>query len=255
MTTSVTLLTKIHDSRQMRQFDFALKSGLEGLEDLEVKILGTNSGKWVQVELSGEDENIAVNYLIKNMGVCPIDFGSIGRFSNLKGYIKNLYENEENLTVDIGVFKPTTVYPSIPLEKLQAQLTDGRKIPLKKIAELFGFCENLPVNVKILEVDEKENRIRAELSTLQIEKYKNWQSSLLDRLIIIGSSFHDIKTVLENAMLERDVINIETLGMFEHCLTCKLGTDATGLISKLGRTLRNAKFTVFNPKKTNKFLE
>jgi hypothetical protein len=45
------------------------------------------------------------------------------------------------------------------------------------------------------------------------------------------------------------------MGMFEHALTCKLGTDAAGLISKIGRKLRNARFTVFNPRKIRKFLE
>ena len=43
--------------------------------------------------------------------------------------------------------------------------------------------------------------------------------------------------------------------MFEHVLTCKLGTDAAGLIPKIGRNLRNAKFAVFNPKRLREFLE
>jgi hypothetical protein len=42
--------------------------------------------------------------------------------------------------------------------------------------------------------------------------------------------------------------------MFEHALTCKLGTDATGLIPKIGRYMRNAAFIVFNPKKIISFL-
>jgi hypothetical protein len=60
---------------------------------------------------------------------------------------------------------------------------------------------------------------------------------------------------LEHARLERDVISVESLGMFEHALVCKLGTDAAGLIRQLGRNLGNAKFTVFNPKSLRKFLE
>jgi hypothetical protein len=56
------------------------------------------------------------------------------------------------------------------------------------------------------------------------------------------------------AGLNRDVIDVETLGMFEHALVCKLGTDAAGLIGRVGRKLRKAKFTVFNPKKTFVFL-
>jgi len=44
------------------------------------------------------------------------------------------------------------------------------------------------------------------------------------------------------------VIDIETMGMFEHALTCKLGTNAAGLVSLVGRYLRNSVFVVFNAK-------
>ena len=54
--------------------------------------------------------------------------------------------------------------------------------------------------------------------------------------------------VLERTRLNRDVIGMEALGLFEHALTCKLGTDAAGLIPRIGRYMRHADFSVFNPK-------
>ena len=60
--------------------------------------------------------------------------------------------------------------------------------------------------------------------------------------------------MLERTRLNRDVIGIETLGMFEHALTCKLGTDAAGLISIVGRYMRNSVFVIFNAKKSIDFL-
>jgi hypothetical protein len=71
----------------------------------------------------------------------------------------------------------------------------------------------------------------------------------LDRLIILGASQGEIETVLERTRLNRDIIGIEELGMFEHALTCKLGTDAAGLVSRVGRYMRNSRFIVFNPKR------
>jgi hypothetical protein len=71
----------------------------------------------------------------------------------------------------------------------------------------------------------------------------------LDRLIILGASLGEIETVLERTRLNRDIISVEELGMFEHALTCKLGTDAAGLVSQVGRYMRNSRFIVFNPKK------
>jgi hypothetical protein len=64
----------------------------------------------------------------------------------------------------------------------------------------------------------------------------------------------DVEWVMERARLGRDVVDVEALGLFEHVLTCKLGTDAAGLIPRVGRFLRFARFVVFNPRKVLVFL-
>ena len=252
--TTLTLLTKINDDSQLKQISKALNFSFKGLE-VEVKILGVVADGWVQIALAGEDERIATNYLIKEVGVCPSNFGNVKKFSTLKGYIKNFGKNGADLSVDVGVFQPKIGYATIELRRLQAQLVDGRKIAFRKIAELFGLCEYLPVSVKIIGLNEEESRIDAELSSKQIRKYVVWRESLLDRLLVLGPALNEVKATIEHARLERDVIDVEPLGLLEHALTCKLGTDAAGLIPKIGRNLKNAKFTVFNPKALRDFLK
>jgi len=251
--TTLTLLTKINNDNQLKQIDKALKLEFEGLE-VEAKILGTVADGWVQIALAGEDEGIATNYVIKEIGLCPSSFGNVKKFSTPNGYISILKKNGEELSVDVGVFEPKVVHAIIPLRRLQAQLMGGRKIGLGKIAELFGFCKGLPVSVKVTRLSEEESFIEAELSALQVEKYEGWRESLLDRLIVLGSSLYEVKRTLDYARLNRDIISVEPLGMFEHALACKLGTDAAGLIPKIGRALKDAKFTVFNPKRLREFL-
>jgi hypothetical protein len=251
--TTLTLLKKIDNDNQLKQLDKALKLPLNGLE-VEIKILGTVSNGWVQIALSGEDEGIATNYVIKELGLCPSSFENVRKISTLKGYIKNIGKTGAELSVDVGVFEPKIVHATIALLRLQAQLVDGRKIALRKIAELFGFCEGLPLNIKINGLNEEKSHIDAELSSKQIRKYAVWRESLLDRLLVFGPSLHDIKTTIEHAKLDRDVIDVEPLGLFEHALTCKLGTAAAGLIPKIGRNLKNARFDVFNPKVLRDFL-
>ncbi len=251
--TALTLLTKISNNSQLKQVDRALKFSFKGLE-VDAKIPGTVADGWVQLALSGEDEGIATNYVIKEIGLCPTNFGNVRKFSTLKGYIKNFGKNDGELSIDVGVFQPKTVYATIPLRRLQAHLVDGKKVALRKIAELFGLCEDLPVSVKILGLNEEESRIDAELSSGQIKKYAVWRESLLDRLLVLGSSLHEINMALERAKMDRDVIDVEPLGLLEHALTCKLGTDAAGLIPRIGRNLKNARFAVFNPKRLRKFL-
>jgi hypothetical protein len=252
--TTLTLLTKINNDHQLKQVDKALKLAFEGLE-VEAKILGTAADRWVRIALAGEDEGIATNYVIKEIGLCPSNFGNVKKLSTLNGYISSLKKNGEELSVDVGVFEPKSVHAIIPLQRLQTQLVDGRKVALGKIAELFGFCKDLPVNVKVTRLSEEESCMEVELSSGQIGKYAVWRESLLDRLLVLGSPLHEINMTLEHARLDRDVIDVETLGLLEHALTCKLGTDAAGLIPKIGRNLKNAKFAVFNPKRLRQFLE
>lgn len=251
--TTLTLLVKNGGHKRLQQIGKTLNLAFEGLE-VEARILGTFADRWVQIALAGEDEEIATNYVIKEIGICPNSFGNIRKSSALKGYITNFKKNGEEMTVDVGVFQPKIIHATIPLCRLQDQLVVGRKVDFGKIAELYGFCEDLPLSVKIIRFDEAESEIAAELSSDQVGKYRVWRESLLDRLLILGSSFHEIKMTLERAKLDRDVIGVEPLGMLGHALTCKLGTDAAGLIPKIGLKLRNAKFSVFNPKKLRRFL-
>lgn len=252
--TTKTLSTRIYDANQLRQIETIISRAFEGL-NVETKGLSAVAGRWVQLDVSGEDEAIASNYLAKNFGFCPSSLEKVKRFSVLKGYIINLEKSKEDLHVDVGVFEPNLVYAAVPLRNLQAQLVDGRKVALKKILELFGFCNDFPINVKVRGMTAENDQIDAELPAIQVERYGQWTASLLDRLIIIGSSLPEVKRTINSTGLKRDIVNVEPLGMFEQALTCKLGTDAAGLISPMGQKLQNARFSVFNPKRITEFLE
>ena len=247
--TDLTLLIKTSNTRQIKQIDDLLKSEFENLS-VDVKILGNTAGNWVKIAISGEDEVIATSYINKKIGTSPISIKKVNNFSILKGYISKVDTVNQELKIDVGIFEPKIIQAAISSAYLRAQLADGKKIDLQKISEIFGFKENLPLGIKVVRLNDEENDVlQAELSDEQIEKIRLWQQSLLDRLIILGASIGEIETVLERTRLNRDIIGIEELGLFEHALTCKLGTDAAGLVSKVGRYMRNSKFIVFNPKK------
>jgi hypothetical protein len=251
---TVTLHAKAYSNFQLRLVDKFLKSKIKGL-DVETEICGITPRRWVQITVSGEDEKVAVRYLADEIGLCPTRLEDVERFAIIKGHIIAMDKNRGELHVDVGVFSPKIIDTTIPLQHLQAQLVDGRKVAFRKLVELFGFCENLPLTVKILNIDKEKNHVEAMLSEKQLNQYGNWMKSLLDRLIILGSSIYEVKLALRRAGLNRDVLNVESLGLFEFALTCKLGTDAAGLIPKVGKNLRSATFTVFNPKKVLAFLD
>jgi hypothetical protein len=248
--TTLTLLVKASHLGQVKQIDELLKTQFEEL-DVEVKVLTNSANKWVQVSLSGEDEAIAASYINKKIGTCPTNLENAKKMQFLKGYVSKLDFDRQELIVDVGIFEPKIVSAIIPLACLQTQLVNGKAVDLKKIAEMYSIAERLPLSIKpISSATEEAEGLQAELAVEQVKKLHDWQQSLLDRLIILGASKEKIEEVLERTRLNRDVIDVETLGMFEHALTCKLGTNAAGLVSVVGRYLRNSVFVVFNAKKS-----
>ncbi|MCL2172459.1 MAG: DUF2110 family protein [Candidatus Bathyarchaeota archaeon] len=249
--TSLTLLTKVYNKGQLKQIEMSLQATFEDL-DAQIQVLDKPVNRWVKVQVTGEDENVAKSYITKQIGICPNSIEEITVNTEWKGYLQKI-NTPEGLTVDIGILEQKPIYAHIPLNTIQTQLLNGADIPLKKITELFALGIDLPVSIKIknIQATAAENVIEAEFSPIQLELFKNWQNSLLDRLLILGITTDEATATIERTRLNRDVISIEPLGLFEQVLTCKLGTDATGLIPRIGRYMRNTQLLIFNPKKHN----
>lgn len=244
MTTAV-LASKIYNKNQLITVDEHLKTLFKGLK-VQIENIKLTTNNWIKLDFSGEDEKAALSYIEKEFGICPNHIENVKKFSTLKGYLTDLGESKDEIRVDIGVFYPQKSYVVIPLRRLQAQLADGRKTALSKMAELYGFLENTPIIIKITGLS--ENYAEAEIAEVQLATYKRWIKTLFDRLIVIGASQQEIRKALKNAKCQNDIIKIEPLGLFEHAVVCKLGTDAVGLIPKMGKHLSDAKLEAFKPK-------
>jgi len=241
---TVTLSTKVYNNSQMKLVDKTLKSMLNGLK-VETKIAAISSRALVEITVWGEDEKVALRFLDEEIGLCPTSFENVEKFSTVRGYISSL--KQEELHVGIGFSSSSTIDAVISLERLQAQLVDGRKMALKKIAELFGLVENSPLKVQVCRVNRGKSHVEAVLSEKQLSLYRNWTKLLLNRLVVLGASVGEIALALKRTGSNRDVVSIESLGLFEHSIVCKLGTDAVGLIPKIGGKLWTANFSIFNP--------
>lgn len=250
---TVTLSVKAYNNFQLKYVKKFLENTLKDLK-VEAKVCGVTRRGWVQVDVSGEDEQVALRYLADKVGLYPTHLKLIEKFSLVKGRIVNIDKRKDKLSIDVGIFAPKIVDAMVPLQYLQAQLVDGRKVALQKIAQLYGFQENLPLMVKISNVNEESNEIETILSEKQLAQYRQWTKSLQDRLIILGVTLEEIQSALKTTGINRDVVNTEQLGLFEYTITCKLGTDAVGLIPKIGKNLPTATLSVFNPKQIIEFL-
>jgi hypothetical protein len=251
-----TLLQKAYGDFRAEAMESLLKSMCKGLE-VQVKVRGSTVQGWVQVEVDGEDEAVALQLFSNEFGLAPTNIASVERFSVLCGKIVDSRRAADELLVDVGVFEPRVVHAKIRLQSLQAQLADGQNIPLQRLAQLFCLYDCVPLYVKILDADfnAQNGTFLAELSERQLALYTDWLRSMLDRLLILGATQRDVKHAVDASKHFRDVVRIESLGWLEHAVVCKLGTDAVGLIPAIGRMLRTATLTSFSPRKIQEIID
>jgi len=226
-----------------------------GLE-AEVKFKGKSGRQWVEVEVSGEDEAVALQLLDREIGLAPVSFDKVKRFSILRGRVVSPGKDDAKLVVDVGVLSPRVCDAAMSLQRLQAQLTDGKKPALPSLIKLYCLVDHMPLHVKIVSKGDVEDELmEAELSEYQMSQFSAWIRSSLDRLIVLGAWLHDIERAVKVSGHGRDVIRIESLGLLEHAVVCKLGTDAVGLMPKLGPHMPIALLAPFLPRKIRKIID
>jgi len=249
---TVTLLEKAYGEFSPKDFESIFRSMCKGL-NVRIRALGATRRGWIQIEVTGEDEEAAVNYLERYIGLAPVSMENLEKLSKIRSRILGP-KNQLELYVDIGVYSPKILDASIPLTRLQAQLTNGKNLALQLITKLFCLHAHFPLEIKVLDIDRKKEVIEAELSEAQLSTFTRWISSNLNRLIVLGAPFDVVEHAIKKLRLSRYVYGVESLGLLEQAVICKMGTDAEGLIPKLGPHLYNAVLASFSPRNIIKTL-
>lgn len=252
---TVVLLEKVYGPFSPETFEPVLLSLCKGLK-VGLRVVGKTNRGWIQTEVSGEDETATLHFIDREIGLAPISMDKLKKFSVIRGRVVFSGKSKNELYVDVGVFSPETYDAVVPLQTLQAQLADGMKLPLQRLIGLFCLYDNLPLKVKIASsVDAQKKLVEAELSEAQLSQITYWIRSRLDRLLVLGASFSDVEQAVRVSRHFRDVVKIESLGLLEQAVLCKLGTDAAGLIPKLGHLLPNAILAPFCPRKIGELID
>jgi hypothetical protein len=244
---TVTVLEKLYGSGSPETFEKVYSSLCRGLK-VHLSFAGTTSRGWVQMEVSGEDETATMSFLDREIGLAPVSLDRLEKLSVVRGKVVFSSRSKSELYVDLGVFSPKVCDAVILAQRLRAQLADGKETALQGLVELFCLYDNLPLEVKVVQdVEGKKETVEAILSRAQLSLFSGWVRCRFDRLIILGSLFFDVEQAVKR--LSRDIIRTDSLGTLEQVVLCKLGTDAVGLIPKLGRFLPDAVLVPFSPKK------
>ncbi len=246
---TVTVLEKLYGSGSPETFEKLYSNLISGLE-VQLRFAGTTDRGWIQLNVSGEDETVALSLIDREIGLAPASLDDIEKFSVMKGKVIFSSKSEEELIVDLRFSSEKPCDAVVSEKRLRAQLADGKEVPFRSLVALFCLYDNVPIEVKTVgDIDGKSETVEALLSETQLSLFRRWVRCRFDRLIVLGSLFSDVERAVKLSRHSRDIIKTESLGVLEQVVLCKLGTDAVGLIPKLGRYLKSAVLVPFSPKK------
>ncbi len=194
---------------------------------------------WLEVRARGEDAEAFVNVLMERFGSIPVESSRLERWDGLRGCIVGAGKVGFGVYVDMGIFEPVLRDGLYPLHRMRAQLADGVSKSCRGIIDETGLVDDFPVQVRVIGIE--GDRISVELSDETWGLFGSWRRLPFDRVVAIGAAKAEAESAVRAARLSYDVIRIEPLSLFAQCLVCKMGTDAPGVIAKLGDRLRGVK--------------
>jgi len=225
------------------------------ISELQVKMISvdiTEKG-WIQLVLDGEDAEAAKNFLYSKYGSV---YGLDDLYHGLmfRGKLVEPMKFGYGLYVDIGL-NSSSKDAFIPLYVLRKQLVNNVRKPLRQIIDRFALIENFPLEVKIMNVNQGTHEIDAELSVNQLSMFKKWMSTASDRIVICGSTRQQARKAIIKSGHLQDILSIERLGLLEHAVVCKYGSEAPGIISEIGKFLPKVPMKGFLPKSIKAFMK
>jgi hypothetical protein len=233
-----------------KDFILSLQNALQTLRgDLQATIRtdGFSKGGWATVSVDGRDAEILTELIARSQGRARTALGDV----ELGGVYEGIVDGDTSsiLGVDIGIETPGRENVRIMPEVLRAQLADGKDLRVEQIARDYCLFAGIRTTVRITRLEPDSRVIEGWFADSEIDRLSFWVGSHLDRILVTDCFRHEVESAIRRARLERDIVAVEGVTLTAHSVVCKLGTDAVGLIPKLGSILRNRELTPFVPKR------
>jgi len=223
-----------------------LSSGL----DVTVQ-LGVTSNGFVSAEVEGSDSEFFVELIKREMRLAPRNLSEIEVDDNFKAFVIGINAKRQNIEVEIGPVS-TNIKFEIAREALIAQLCDGKSVPIDRVTQAYCIQEGTPILVRVTSINPARRQIEAWISDDQVARFEQWRCERFHRIIAIGGSQDQLREAMPISRVERDIIQIEELSFTANSLVCKLGTDAPGIIAKIGRYISEFKLYAFLPERVDR---
>lgn len=229
-------------------FDTSLQaavSALGGELAAKAKLSGFSKRGWAQVDVSGEDHEILGELITRELGRATTNLSNVELFGNYSAIIRNVQRN--HLEVDIGIEVPRPLSVKIDVSTLRAQLCDGKPLAMEEITESYCLQPESKIAIRITHLESESGVIEGWLADSQLDSFSDIISFNLERVQVYHCTRSQIDSAVRRNNIERDIISVENMSLTTHSVICKLGTDAIGLIPKLGSALRMSGLRPFIP--------
>jgi len=155
---------------------------------------------WISVTVVGSEEQVAADVLVKQYG----ELRDARPGDIVRAWLAEI--NEDGIALDTGCKRVSV--PCVRLEPF------GRGT-VEQIASRFGLIHCMPLQIRLV------GEFDAEFTKNQIDVLWRWKKGT------------------DRSRHSRDVYAIERLGILEHSIICKKGTDAPGLVPRIGPYLES----------------
>jgi len=231
-----TLAEKIPPQILRQGSQFIARALTEEANGLEMESDFGQQGQWLQVRARGEDADAFLNLLKQEYGEAPVSRSNLEKWDIVRGFVAGAGRIGYGVYVDIGVQEPRPKDALFPLHRMRAQLADGEPKSAREILDANALVDFVPLKMIVIEL-EGEN-ISVELDDEARDNLVSWRKYPFDRVIVVGADKAYVENAVRVSGLESDVVKVESLSLFVQSVLCKIGTEAPGVIAKIGNRLR-----------------
>jgi hypothetical protein len=219
--------------------------------EVSFEVEGVTSNDFLRIGVKGPDLEVFTELIRRKLGLAPAQISDLEVNDNIKAYPTGIDAKQQMIEVEIG---PVSINfrSEITKEALMAQLCDGRSFPVERVARTFCIQEGVPIEVRITSIHSDRRNIEAWISDDQISRFEEWRRQRYHRIIAVGGLQDRIDKAIRLSKIERDIAEVEELSLMSHMLVCKLGTEAPGIIAKIGRYMGDFKLYAFLPERVDK---
>lgn len=231
-----------------------LREYTKGFSNTKIKINKLRDyDKRFEIFINGPEEIFVFNLLKKEIGIIN-EFKEIQIGKVYKGTMIDVGKVGFGIFVDCAVMNPETDV-LINLHSLRNQLCNDKKKSLREIIMAYEFIDHFPVYIKITEIDSVNNKLQGVLDKNSLNLFKKIRDENIEAIFMSGETKGQFKKALIRNGHLRDIISLKRYGFLEHIVLLKRNSGAPGIISNIGKYLKNCKLSAIRSVKIKKIFE